>query len=64
MITIPRRDAMNIWNQLTAILGPTADLCHNVYQKLISRNAGRGQIQATFAQAVPVLVDDYNRSIC
>jgi hypothetical protein len=46
-----------------AIYKATGPIIENVYQKLISRNAGRGQIQAAFAQAVPVLVGEYNRSM-
>jgi len=46
-----------------AIYTATGPIIQDVYQKLISRNAGRGQIQAAFAQAVPVLVGEYNKSM-
>jgi len=46
-----------------AIYTATGPIILDVYQKLISRNAGRGQIQAAFAQAVPVLVGEYNQSM-
>ena len=46
---------MNIWNRLT-----TGPIIEDVYQKLIIRNAGRGQNQAAFVQAVPVLMGEYN----
>ena len=46
-----------------AIYAATGPIIEDVYQKLISRNAERGQIQAAFAQAVPVLVGAYNHSM-
>jgi hypothetical protein len=46
-----------------AIYTATGLIIQDVYQKLISRNAGRGQIQTAFAQAVPVLVGEYNGSM-
>lgn len=46
-----------------AIYAATGPIIQDVYQKLISQNAGRGQIQAAFAQAVPVLVGEYNHSM-
>jgi len=46
-----------------AIYTATGPIIQDVYQKLISRNAGRGQIQAAFARAVPVLVGEYNKSM-
>jgi len=46
-----------------AIYKATGPIIETVYQKLISRNAGRGQIHAAFAQAVPVLVGEYNGSM-
>jgi hypothetical protein len=54
---------MIIWYQLTTGLDLRAAVLRNLYQKLISRNTERGQIQAVLAQAVPVLVSEYNRSI-
>lgn len=46
-----------------AMYATTGPIIGDVYQKLISRSAGRGQIQVAFAQAVPVLVDEYDRSM-
>jgi hypothetical protein len=46
-----------------AVYTATGPIIQDVYQKLISQNAGRGQIQAAFAQAVPVLVGEYNHSM-
>ena len=46
-----------------AIYTATGPIIEDVYQKLISRNAGRGQIQSACAQAVPVLVGEYNKSM-
>lgn len=46
-----------------AIYTATGPIIQDVYSKLISRNAGRGQIQAAFARAVPVLVGEYNKSM-
>ncbi len=46
-----------------AIYAATGPIIEDVYQKVIRRNAGRGQIQAAFAQAVPVLVGEYNHSM-
>jgi len=46
-----------------AIYTATGPIIQDVYQKLISGNAGRSQIQAAFAQAVPVLVGEYNRRL-
>lgn len=46
-----------------AIYAATAPIIEEVFQKLISRDADRGQIRAGFAQAVPVLVDEYSHSM-
>jgi hypothetical protein len=46
-----------------AIYAATGPIIGQVYQKLISQNAVREQIQAAFAQAVPVLVGEYNHSM-
>ncbi len=46
-----------------AIYTATGPIIEDVFHRLISRNAGRPQIQAAFAQAVPVLVGEYNRSM-
>lgn len=46
-----------------AVYTATGPIIADVYQKLISQNAGRGQIKAAFAQAVPVLVGEYNHSM-
>ena len=46
-----------------AVYTATATIIQDVYHKLISQNAERGQIQAAFAQAVPVLVSEYNHRV-
>jgi len=46
-----------------AIYAATGPIIGEVYQKLISQNARREQIQAAFAQAAPVLVGEYNHSM-
>ena len=45
-----------------AIDAATVPIIEDVFQKLISRNAGAGAIDA-FAQAVPVLVGEYSHSM-
>lgn len=46
-----------------AIYAATGPIIEDVYEKFIRRSAGRAQIQAAFAQAVPVLVGAYNHSM-
>jgi hypothetical protein len=46
-----------------AIYAATGPIIEDVYQKLISQNAGSGQIRAAFAHAVPVLVGEYNHGM-
>jgi hypothetical protein len=46
-----------------AIYTATGPIIEDVYNKLISCNAGRGQIQAAFEQAVPALVVAYSHSM-
>ena len=46
-----------------AIYTATGPIIQDVYHRLISRNAGHGQIRDAFAQGVPVLVGEYNHSM-
>jgi hypothetical protein len=44
-----------------AIYTATRPIIASVYQKLISQNAGRGEVQAAFAQAMPGLIRQYTQ---
>jgi len=46
-----------------AIYKTTGPIIEDVYHRLISRDAGREQIQAAFAHAVPALVGEYKHSM-
>jgi hypothetical protein len=61
--TPERRLPPNAGRMPMAIYAATGPIIEEVYRKLISHNAGRGQIRAAFTLAVPVLVVEYNHSM-